>query len=469
MVVRKGSIMKKFWKAVAFLTAASMVLSLGACSQGTGTTGTSSGTASQSAGDNQGDASEDSQGGGKKYEGVTIRWQNYPAGDAQEMAKWNQSIVDAFKEETGCTVEIVGASWDDGLNKIMSAIASGEGPDVVQVAEQWAGQCYSSGAFMELDSHMDLFGGLDAYYPEALNYGQFDGVTYGLPWGGDCRAFYFTQSALDKAGLETPTNEWTWDEMVEMLKTMKEKNGVEYPFSMEGSGSQFDVFYFWWYTMLARGGQFLSEDGKTATINTEAGRQALQDIIDLILVDKVLSPSMAETDPTMNSAAFQNGTALMVPGATSIAAEALAAGVDDVMCMTPPRGENGEFGAFLAISVMSISDDSKNKDAALDFLAMLMSPEWQTSYNKTAGWLPARIEAWNDEYFSTGWRANIRYGMENATAFMPGNEHAASVCRIMAAKLGEIYSSVALGTYQEGDIEKTLAAAEQEVQAELDG
>ena len=98
-----------------------------------------------------------------------------------------------------------------------------------------------------------------------------------------------------------------------------------------------------------------------------------------------------------------------------------------------------------------------------------MSPEWQTSYNKTAGWLPARIEAWNDEYFSTGWRANIRYGMENATAFMPGNEHAASVCRIMAAKLGEIYSSVALGTYQEGDLEMTLAAAEQEVQAELDG
>ena len=72
-----------------------------------------------------------------------------------------QDIGKALEEETGCTVEIVGASWDDGLNKIMSAIASGEGPDVVQVAEQWAGQCYSSGAFMELDSHMDLFGGLE--------------------------------------------------------------------------------------------------------------------------------------------------------------------------------------------------------------------------------------------------------------------------------------------------------------------
>jgi hypothetical protein len=51
---------------------------------------------------------------------------------------------------------------------------------------------------------------------------------------------------------------------------------------------------------------------------------------------------------------------------------------------------------------------------------------------------------------------------------MPGNEHAASVCRIMASHLGELYSTVALGTYRSGDVEKTLAAAERAVQAELD-
>lgn len=429
------------------------------------------GTACASQEEQPENGAESSQTEGKPYEGVTIRWQTYPSGDSKERDAWNESIADAFEEETGCKVEIVGASWDDGLNKIMSAIASGEGPDVVQVAEQWAGQCFSSGAFMELDSMSDKFGGLDAYYPAALSYGQYDGVTYGLPWGGDVRAFYTSTSALEKAGVETPTNDWTWGDMVDICKAMKEKAGVEYPLTLEGSGSQFDVFYFWYYTMLARGGDFLSKDEKTATINTEEGRKALQDIVDLILVDKVVAPSMAETDPTMQSAAFQNGTALIAPGPTSIPSEAIGAGKfteDDIVCLTPPKGEDGDFGAFLAISLTGILDSSQHKDAAADFLAMLNSPEWQISYNKTAGWLPARKEAWDDEYFSSGWHGSIRYGMENGTAFMPGNKHAASVCRIMASQLGDFYSKVALGSYKEGDVEATLAAAEKEVQAELD-
>ena len=38
----------------------------------------------------------------------------------------------------------------------------------------------------------------------------------------------------------------------------------------------------------------------------------------------------------------------------------------------------------------------------------------------------------------------------------------------MASQLGDFYSKVALGSYKEGDVEATLAAAEKEVQAELD-
>ncbi|MDR1287332.1 MAG: sugar ABC transporter substrate-binding protein [Treponema sp.] len=398
---------------------------------------------------------------------VTLRWQRYPAGTPEEENRWNRAVIEEFKKRTGVSVEIAGASWDDGLNRIMSAVASGEGPDVIQLAEQWTGQAYSTGAFLPLDDKIDEFGGYEAYYSGALKYGQFGGSTYGLPWGGDCRAFYFRGSILEQAGVIPPDNTWTWDDMRNILLALK-GNGFEYPFSMEGSGTQFDVFYFWYYTMLARGGQFLTNNEKTAAINTPAGRKALQDIIDLVLVDKTLSPSMAENDPTMNSAAFINGTALLLPAATGTAAEAEAAGITDVMCQTPPRGPNGEFGAFLAISVQSVFDASKHKDTALEFLRLLMEPEWQISYNKTAGWLPARIEAWDDPYFSQGWRANIRYGMENGTAFMPGNEHAASVCRIMASHLGELYSAVALGTYRSGDVEKTLAAAERAVQAELD-
>ena len=125
----------------------------------------------------------------KIYEGVTIQWQRYPAGDLEAQTAWNQSIVDAFYEETGCTVEVDMVSWEDANTKVLSVITADEGPDVVQIIETAAGQIYSSGAFVALDEYIDKFGGYDAYLQAGLDYGTYDGVLYGLPWGGDTRLY----------------------------------------------------------------------------------------------------------------------------------------------------------------------------------------------------------------------------------------------------------------------------------------
>ena len=403
----------------------------------------------------------------KKYEGVTIKWQYYPFGTPETSAQWISDLAAAFKEETGATLEPICVSWEDGLNRVMSTIAANEGVDVTQLAEQWTGQAYSTGAFTKLDDMMDQFGGAEAYFPGALSYGRYDGATYGLPWGGDVRAMYIRQSVLDKAGVQMPGEDWKWSDMLELLGKLKE-SGVEYPFLTIGSGTQFDVFYFWWYTMLARGGHFTTEDEKTATINTPEAKAALQDIVDLIVKYQYMAPTMAEVDSTSIVSKWINGDAAMIPCWTGAAVEAQAAGHDDVVSQTPPRGEDGTFGAFLAISVQSVYDFSENKEAALAFLEMLNRPEWQSSYNKVAGWLPASVGAWGDEYWSTGWRAPIKYGMENGTALMPGNAHTATICRIMTTHLSNLYADIELGKYDDTSIEKTLAAAEKEVQAELD-
>ena len=58
------------------------------------------GTACASQEEQPENGAESSQTEGKPYEGVTIRWQTYPSGDSKERDAWNESIADAFEEET---------------------------------------------------------------------------------------------------------------------------------------------------------------------------------------------------------------------------------------------------------------------------------------------------------------------------------------------------------------------------------
>lgn len=287
----------------------------------------------------------------KIYEGVTIQWQRYPAGDLEAQTAWNQSIVDAFYEETGCTVEVDMVSWEDANTKVLSAITADEGPDVVQIIETAAGQIYSSGAFVALDEYIDKFGGYDAYLQAGLDYGTYDGVLYGLPWGGDTRLYYTRQSVLDAAGIESIPDDWTWSDFLDVLDKIKAA-GYEAPFATMGSIST-DVSFYYYYTLISNGGNIISEDNTTALFDSEEARQTLKQIADLV-VDGYMPASFAELSEDTLTAAFINGDVQMVPLSSGQVAAAAAAGVDDIVALYPPRGEDGTYGGIMCISLMSV-------------------------------------------------------------------------------------------------------------------
>lgn len=422
-----------------------------------------SGTAPTTNGESADSASVDS---GKKYEGVTIRWQYHPAGVKEEQDAWNQSIIDEFHEETGATVIPEMVSWEDAQTKTMAAVAAGTGPDVCQIVEQWAGQVFSSDSFYALDEYMDSkFDGKDAYVPAALDYGIYDGTIYALPWGGDTRLYYTRQSTLDKAGITIPEN-WTWDEFVDCMLKLKEV-GYDTPFATIGQNS-FDTFFYYFYTMIGHGGSLLSEDGKTATINTEAGKQTLTDIVDLINKYQVMSPTIAEYDEDTITAAFINDDVQVVPLSSGQITVVQDSGIDDIVAILPPTGNDGTYGGMLAISLIGVPTYTKNKDCALDFLAKLMSRDWQVSYNNMCGWMPARPDAIEDEVFNNQWRSTLGEGMTKGSPLLPRGTHTAAITSIFTAELGNLYAKIAQGSFKDDDIETTLSKIETQVQAELD-
>lgn len=400
----------------------------------------------------------------KPYEGVTIKWQRYPAGDLEAQTAWNQSIVDAFYEKTGCKVEVDVVSWEDANTKVLSAVAANEGPDVVQIIETAAGQIFSSGAFLPLDDHMDKFGGRDAYLPAGLEYGTYDGSLYALPWGGDTRLYYTRQSVLDAAGVEIPEN-WTWSDFLAVLDKMKAA-GYETPFATMGSIST-DVSFYYFYTLISNGGNIVSEDGTTAQFNTPEAKKTLKQIADLV-VNGYMPASFAELAEDTLTAAFINGDVQMVPLSSGQVAAAAAAGVDDIVAVCPPCGEDGTYGGIMCISLMSVPLYSEHQDAALDFLAFLNTKEWQVSYNAYCSWIPGRYDAGQDEAFSTGWSPVLVDGMAKASSIMPGSVHTVAINSMMTEELANFYATLSDGAYTDEEIDACLEHMQSLAQAELD-
>lgn len=83
----------------------------------------------------------------------------------------------------------------------------------------------SEGVFLDVseclaDSEPETAGDLNDYYPGILAVNQFEGGVYGLPWIAQPVILYFNRGLFDAAGLDYPTNEWTWDEFMEAARAL---------------------------------------------------------------------------------------------------------------------------------------------------------------------------------------------------------------------------------------------------------
>jgi ABC-type glycerol-3-phosphate transport system substrate-binding protein len=284
------------------------------------------------------------------------------------------------------------------------------------------------------------------------------------------------EDRLEKAGIEKPTVDWTWDEFLDVAQKLKGVDGIENPVGIFGNGD--DLFFLWnAWTVARNGGRnngigVYSLDMTTATVNSPAGQRALMDMCDLVGVYKVASPSVIEWDGTVIESKVLDGSLSMVLGSpdSGFTTTAVSTGITEKVIVLPPPRVNGNFGATLHLSVTSVMSYSKNPNEAIKFVAFLNNAENQAKFNSVAGWIPARMDAWELDKERINFRMEgTLYGMENGVCVMPGNPQAINIKTILQRTCNEMLSLIAQGRpYNEQIIKTALDAANIDVQAELD-
>ncbi len=175
-----------------------------------------------------------------------------------------------------------------GMNpqKLMTSIVGGVAPDVIAQDRFTIGDWASRDTFMPLDEFLraERKDDPDAireenYYPATWKEAVYQGRVYAIPTGVDDRLLYYNKSVFRKAGLDPNRPPRTWEELKEYSKKLTKLNRdgtYERLGFIPNYGNSWLYLYSW-----QNGGEFMSSDGRTCTLDNPYSVAALQYMVEV--------------------------------------------------------------------------------------------------------------------------------------------------------------------------------------------
>jgi len=118
---------------------------------------------------------------------------------------------------------------------------------------------------------------------------EYAGSYFAVPWRVAPGMVILSNPLLEKAGLEVPKGELTWEEFVEYAQAMTNPENDEYGFCIMGSAEDPGTDYQFYPALFQAGGVMINEEGLSG-FNTPEGAEGLQFMTDLINKYEVVPP-----------------------------------------------------------------------------------------------------------------------------------------------------------------------------------
>lgn len=317
---------------------------------------------------------------------VTLRWGFWGSPEEQESHK---RVAEEFmKSHPDIKIEYWAQPWNDYFTKLQTLWSSGDAQAVPDVFFLWPTPRYAADGVLEnLDPYIEQSKyDLSDYWPALLESATYNDSVYGLPRDISVEALYYNKTLFDQAGVEYPTDEWTWDDLraaAEKL-TIVEANGRvrQYGLAMEGGKYQL------WIGQNKGGILDDLRNPSKCTLTEPAAAQGVQFFADLQNTNLAMR-SAALNQAGGDAAVFQAGQAAMIIQNSSRVSAFNQAGLSyDVAPVPIPEGGQRSASAGGAAWVMSAN--SQYKDAAWTFLSWLQSKDGgQQAYTSAGEIFPA--------------------------------------------------------------------------------
>ena len=294
--------------------------------------------------------------------------------------------------------------------KIMVAIQSGNGPDVVSNFSSNVGSFASKGIMLPLDAYVEKNQtDLSDFIPVTLESCKFDGKLYAMPCGMNLMALFYNKTLLADAGYTEPPK--TMEEMYEMAVATTKVNPdgtidvLGYP--------DFPGVYYMDYFAAALGGGWYDENGLPMPADNKGNLMALEYAVkyrEKFGVDNVsrFSSSGKYLDPTDPFIAGKQTFRVDGNWMGQNIHEIAKADIDYGCTFIPyPAGHEEMQGRNLATSsIFFIPANTKVPDGAYDFLTFITSAEGTMIHSVSHNGFPTHLSNLKAEEFTKGYDAD---------------------------------------------------------------
>lgn len=202
-------------------------------------------------------------------------------------------LVEHFEEtHPGITVEVEYIPNDDVASTFFTQAAAGTLPDVVFIADLYVEPFVEGGVVIDMQplAEADPNFDLSDIYENLLGLSRVDGEgLYMIPSSYDVVTMFYNKTMFEDAGAPLPEADWTWDDYTAACQTIFDATG-NYCFA---NGSGLPGFDWWAYVVPfieGYGGQVLSDDGQTVTLDSPESLAGLQAYVDMWTESNIAQP-----------------------------------------------------------------------------------------------------------------------------------------------------------------------------------
>ncbi len=217
-----------------------------------------------------------------------------------------EEIIADFTAETGIKASVQVLDWNSYWTLLEAGATGGDMPDVFWMHSNEAVKYMSNGILLDITDKVNSSDKLemDKFPQDLKDMYTYDGKIYAVPKDMDTIAMWYNKTMFDEAGIDYPTDDWTWDDFYDIAKKLTKDDGSQYGFCMNPSNEQ-DTWMNIVYTM---GGTIIKDDG-TSGFDDPNTLKAM-DFIDK-LVKEVCPPANTMSE-TGTDVLFQSGKVAMI-------------------------------------------------------------------------------------------------------------------------------------------------------------
>ena len=311
-------------------------------------------------------------------EEVTI---SYGFWDASQQAAIEAQIAAFNVVFPNITVEPQIVPWEDYWTQLQTAVAGGETFDVFWINSASLPVYASSNALLPIDSMIGE-GGIDtSMFPAPLiEMYSYEGAQYGIPRDFDTIALFYNKDIFDAAGVEYPTDAWTWDDFRAAAEQLTDADNGIWGAGLQTSWQE-NYYNFIWQN----GGRLLNDERTESVVDEPEACEAFEYLTGFFTDELTPSIAVQQSNPVADTL-FPAGQVAMMTGG-SFRAGTYGAAEANLDVAPLPQGKS-RATAIHGLANM-IWSGSQNQAAAMEFVKYLAGEAAEGILGDSGATMPA--------------------------------------------------------------------------------